>query len=156
MNIKIWLPVLLVAAISCNNQQQTPEQQAAEVIEQHAHEKIPVTLQLKENGDKWEADEPTHNNVQTLSKLAADFKSGGDTSLEGYLKAGDTLQAGIGQLVKDCKMKGAAHEALHLWLEPLIEIVKELNESKDVAAASQNFSNADQQIQLYYDYFHYQ
>ena len=43
-------------------------------------------------------------------------------------------------------MKGPDHDALHLWLEPLMKMVKKLNESTDTNSAKENIDQIDQQL----------
>ena len=76
-----------------------------------------------------------------------------DVNLEDYQKTAKTIQTGINKMISECKMQGADHEALHHWLEPLMEMNKKL---ADVASADEGkelFGAIRKQIGKYGYYF---
>jgi hypothetical protein len=75
---------------------------------------------------KWQADANTNKNVNLLQQKAAELNKDEMTAPSHYHNIASSLQTGIDQLVKECKMKGPDHDALHLWLEPLMGEIKEL------------------------------
>ncbi|WP_218330809.1 hypothetical protein [Hydrotalea lipotrueae] len=122
--MKQLLIILLVAFVSCTNQQ---------TAEQHEYntgndklEKV-VTVPLN-NSAKWKADEATKKNVAAMVQVVRDST---------YADAGKRIQlytnlkTKIDTLVKECSMKGAEHDALHVWLEKVLKDLKELKEDDD-------------------------
>jgi uncharacterized protein YceK len=105
------------------------------------------TLQL-DNGKKWKADNTTRANVASLTQLVND-------STYRYKKNSKELHKGVQSrldtLVKQCKMTGPAHEALHAWLKPVLHDTKELRESKGEYDSKYALLRKD--VQSYYDYF---
>ena len=75
---------------------------------------------------KWRADASTAKNVSLLQQKAVELNKGAKATAADYHTISNELQTGINQLIKECRMKGADHDALHLWLEPLMGEVKEL------------------------------
>lgn len=75
---------------------------------------------------KWKADASTAKNVSLLQQKALVLNKGAKATAADYHTISNELQVGINLLVKECSMKGADHDALHLWLEPLMGEVKEL------------------------------
>lgn len=118
-------------------------------VNQADHPEQPQALALN-NGAKWKADSTTLMNVALLQQIVSDPKNG---SLDNYSKMAEGLQAGLNKMVSECKMKGDDHEALHHWLEPLIEQTKELKSAASTEDARAIFSRIKKQINLFSQYF---
>lgn len=115
----------------------------------YQHEKASEELVLN-NGSKWKIDQATGNNVDRLRQIAK--KVNGNT-LADYHQAGTTLQAGIDQMIKECRMKGPEHLALHKWLEPLMEQVNRLNQATNGASAKIHFNEVRKRLNIFNQYF---
>jgi len=102
------------------------------------------------NGAKWKADASTTKNVSELFNVIADANP---VSLEDYHKTGKTIENGIELMISDCRMKGPDHEALHHWLEPLMEQNNKLLEVKTAEEGKEVFAVIRKQIEIYNDYF---
>ena len=105
------------------------------------------------NGEKWKADESTNNNVASIEKTVSGFNDGSEKKLEDYKALHASLQAGVEKMVKECRMKGADHDALHLWLEPLMGMVKQLGDVSSVEEGAASVDKINNQVKLYPQYF---
>jgi len=56
-------------------------------------------------------------------------------------------------MVKECRMQGADHKALHQWLEPLIKNVGQLKKASDEKEASTLMNEISEQLTNYHQYF---
>lgn len=89
-------------------------------------------------GSKWNTDESTRFHAANLSTAIDAFNSKDHQEISEYHSFAAELQSELGGLVKDCKMKGADHDALHLWLEPVmkgagdLKTVKSAEEGKNL------------------------
>ena len=106
------------------------EDSSSETHRDHGEETTGLTLN---NGAKWKADSITLINVSLLQAIVSDAKK---EKPENYSLTTGKLQDGLNKLVKECKMKGADHDALHQWLEPLLEKTKELGRAGSVRTRS--------------------
>jgi hypothetical protein len=61
------------------------------------------------------------------------------------------LQVKIDTLVQQCRMTGADHEALHLWLGNVIHDLNEMR--KNEKEPQQTFANLRKNVMLFDDYF---
>lgn len=113
------------------------------------HEVAPTGLALN-NGAKWKADEATNRNVHLLKDIVTNSKKG---TLEDYLLTAGKLQDGLNKMIAECTMKGPDHEALHHWLEPLIDKVTELKMATKTEKAASAFNEVEKHIDLYSQYF---
>ncbi len=79
------------------------------------------------NGVKWEADAPTRTNVAALVRIIND-PAYTDAKQRNQLYT--NLQVQLDTLVRQCRMQGPAHDALHVWLEKVMSDVKELKDEE--------------------------
>jgi hypothetical protein len=75
------------------------------------------------------------------------------STLEDYHAAAQQLHAGIEKLLMDCRMKGNEHEALHHWLEPIMESNGKLAKSTTVDEATALYNTERDRINSYSQYF---
>ena len=115
----------------------------------HEHTEAASALVLN-NGNKWKADSVTVTNAEALQATIA---SANPESLEDYRKTSADINEGLNKMIKQCTMKGADHDALHLWLEPLMKKVKELGESSTVEKAAPILHELETQANLFPQYF---
>lgn len=141
--MKQLLVLLLAACVSCTGQQNKGHEN--NIANDNTSKVVTVPL----NGTaKWKADEATKNNVKALMLVVSD-------SL--YADAGKRdqlhtdLMAKIDMLINECSMKGADHEALHVWLEKVLEDLKEL-EKQDVQY-SKTYTMLKEDIAAFYQSF---
>lgn len=132
MSIRNVTPLLFALLFfGCNNAnketnitEDTAIKDSHEQVSDH-HEEHVDALTLN-NGAKWQTDESTHTHT---SKLIADidaFNAKANKDINTYQVFADDLQKELNSLIGDCKMQGPNHEALHLWLEPVLKDVSDL------------------------------
>jgi len=120
------------------------------VAENHAEHPAKTSALSLNNGAKWKADSNTLVNVALLQDIASNAKK---ENLENYLQTANFLQEGLNKMVSECKMKGANHEALHLWLEPLMELINDFNNATTIEIAEISLGEIKNQINLFSQYF---
>lgn len=122
--MKPLMITMLAALLSCTSQP-SADQQATKNA--HSHEDTVATAPLN-SGTKWKADEATRRNVAAMVQVVADTAyANAANSRQLY----QNLQAKVDVLVKECSMKGADHDALHVWLEKVLKDMKEIKEGED-------------------------
>jgi hypothetical protein len=146
------LMILMLSSLlwACNSGI-SPAHETATHSDAHGHEH--ATALALNNGQKWQSDAPTNKNVADMRTIAQDFSVEPHTSLSDYqILAGD-LQKGLDKMIQECKMSGLAHDALHLWLEPLLKDVNELKQADDTTSAEKIFHAINERLGLYAQYF---
>jgi len=68
--------------------------------------------------EKWNANVATVEGVENLKKIVAEFNPDSDS----YPKLQTKLREEFGLIFKNCTMKGEAHDRLHDYLLPLMEL----------------------------------
>jgi hypothetical protein len=122
--MKKYILIFSIAFASCNNEAMIATQEKDSVSKHEHSEETPGLNQ----GKKWKSDEPTRQNVNALSRIIND-SSFADPSKRKELSV--QLQSGVDTLIKQCRMKGPDHDALHTWLETVLKDIKELKEDDE-------------------------
>lgn len=92
-------------------------------------EKAPVEYEKPDvalnNGDRWVANHATIEGIAKMESLVETF-SGDD-----YSALQENLRSEFQEIFKKCTMKGEAHEELHAYLFPLMELFGALTEGSE-------------------------
>ena len=119
----------------------------------HEHTEAASALVLN-NGNKWKADSITNHNVVGLKTTADMFRVQPFPSINNYQLLGTDLSKDLDVLLKECKMKGEDHEALHNWLAPILKQTNDLKNITDTAKAREIFKSVDVRIDAYRNFFY--
>ena len=114
---------------------------------EHAEKATELTLN---HGAKWKADSTTVANITLLQNIVSIAKK---ENLENHLQTADALQEGLNKMVRECKMKGADHEALHIWLEQMIAMINDFKNVTSVEIAKVSLDEIEKHINLFSQYF---
>lgn len=147
MKLKFFLlAFLLIAFVACSDTKtdiETSDDHATEAIEHssdenmhddHSHHSHNEELTLN-NGEKWQVDESTRHYAIVLNNIVDVYEKESDKSLNMQHQLADNMLEELNKLIKGCTMDGPDHDALHLWLEPVIDVTKELKQSTNEAEA---------------------
>lgn len=115
----------------------------------HEHSKAAIAVTLND-GKKWKSDSATQENIKLLQVMSTRFA---DHELAEYKAMGVTLQEGLDKMIKECRMKGKDHDALHQWLDPFAKSVAELKNATEVGQARKVFGEIHRSLETYRDYF---
>ncbi len=66
------------------------------------------------NGSKWKLDDATRVNISGLRDILK------DSTNKNYPKIAGALREQSNKLIKECRMQGPDHDALHTWLEKFL------------------------------------
>lgn len=148
---KIWGIIAVTSLLlACNSNNEQGKSTAPEPTSgQHEHGEKTSSLILN-NGDKWKADSTTIVNAANLQTIITTAKSG---SLSDYQQTAAAFQEGLNKMVAECKMQGADHDALHIWLEPLMGKTKELSKATSAEKAAPVLHELETQVILFPQYF---
>lgn len=154
-NLIITLSILTL--ISCNDtKKQTPvtsTEATHEIINKDAsnlyNNSWTQEIEL-DNGAKWQANTETNEGVISMVDNLASLPT---NTLDEYHLLAKQLNEDLNYVIKNCTMKGASHDNLHLWLLPLMEKTKALSEVKDIEDASLLKFSIMQNITKYNTYF---
>jgi len=136
---------------SCGNSTNEKSNNQTEVAEHnnHHHDDENEAIELN-NGEKWKVDA---NMITHIRNMENDINSFAKVEQKDYKSLSKQLQSNIDLLTSNCTMKGKAHDELHKWLLPYIDMVKELSEAKDETEAEKQFHNIQTSFTTFNQYF---
>ena len=116
---------------------------------EHHHNDESEEIELN-NGVKWNVDS---NMIIHIRNMENDVISFAKIEKKDYKSLSEKLQSNIDLLTSKCTMKGKAHDELHKWLLPYIDLVKQLSESKDEIEAEKQFQKIEKSFITFNQYF---
>ena len=128
---------------SCNNKAKTETNEPV-ATEEHQHSDDEA-IQLNE-GKKWKVDENMMAHIRTMEKDIASFDN---SKPENYPVLAADLKKNLDLLTSNCTMKGQAHDELHKWLLPFLDLAD--NFSKDKSA--EQFAEIQNSFKTFNQYF---
>jgi hypothetical protein len=150
---KITLSIALISLFlfSCSNTSNEKSKQQTEAVthEEHQHNVEVQTIELN-NGEKWKVDA---NMIPHIRNMENDVISFAKVKQKDYKNLAKKLQSNIDLLTSNCTMKGKAHDELHKWLLPYIDLVKELSEAKDQTKEEKQFQKIENSFITFNQYF---
>lgn len=150
-NKTLSLIVISLFLFSCGNTSKEKSKEETETVthEEHQHNAEIQTIELN-NGEKWNVDT---NMITHIRNMENDIISFAKVEQKDYKSLSNKLQSNIDLLTSNCTMKGKAHDELHKWLLPYIDLVKELSEAKDETEAAKQFENIQTSFSTFNQYF---
>ena len=149
--ITILIPVIGLFLFSCGNTSNEKSKEQTETVthEEHYHDDESEAIELNK-GEKWKVDA---NMLVHIRNMENDVISFDKVEQKDYKSLGEKLQSNIDLLTSSCTMKGKAHDELHKWLLPYIDLVKELSEAKKETEAEKQFQNIQTSFTTFNQYF---
>lgn len=144
----LGLSLFTFGLFSCKNN--TTE--AIQVDNQHTE--IVTTTNEEElmlnKGNKWQVSEAMKPYIQHGEMLVVEYINSGATD---YQTLATQLKEQNSLLIKSCTMTGTAHDELHKWLHPHLDLVKELEVAPSTEQAQAIIKNLQVSYQTYSEFF---
>ncbi|MEN9489286.1 MAG: hypothetical protein RL494_1551 [Bacteroidota bacterium] len=121
---KIIVTAIVLFLFSCNTKSNA-EKTTEIKTEEHQHSDTEA-IQLNK-GKKWKVDDNMMLHIRNMEKDVMNFNSENNKN---YPLLANKLKSNIDLLTSNCTMKGEAHDELHKWLVPYIELVDEFSKEK--------------------------
>lgn len=158
------LVICLLVLVSCKDTKKQEEltkedtiSQTVEATTDHHHEESTDVYDNSwtdaialNNNAKWDANSETNEGVL---KMQDHLKAQATNTLADYHQLAETLNQDKNFVVKNCTMKGASHDNLHVWLLPLMAKIDALSESTSVADAEKIKESIEKNVSAYFNYF---
>jgi len=110
----------------------------------HNDEKVAIELN---NGQKWKVNEEMSPYILEGEKILKDYTG------QDYEALADELQSQNKKLIKSCTMDGKAHDQLHKWLHPHIQLIGFLEEAETATQAYTIVEQLNESFKTYHTYF---
>ena len=130
---------------SCGNETNQIE---SEVHTEHEHSSEDA-LQL-DNGEKWVVNEEMMVHVQNMVIDLDQFENQKESDFNALATK---LENNIDLLTASCTMSGKAHDELHKWLLPYIDLVSELSSAENDTEANATYTKIQTSFKTFNTYF---
>jgi hypothetical protein len=136
--------------ISCDNKKIEKE---PVVVSNETHQHNEGDSIELNNGAKWKVVSEMMAHIRNMESDINRFSETKHTELKDYTQLGTNLHKNIDLLTSNCTMEGKAHDELHKWLLPYIDLVDKLNKSKNSDEALRTFEEIKASYKLFNIYF---
>jgi len=143
----ILLMAFNVILLSCGSNTKEPSDGKTEAVSENVTNSHGLSLN---SGMRWKSDQSTMANVNAMKLI---MENSSPQTIEEFHMTADMMQGSVDKMISECRMTGADHDALHLWLEPLMEKTKELKEGETMDELTLTHDWLDDQVNLFYEYF---
>lgn len=101
-------------------------------------------------GEMWKANRETTEGILEMSHIVEKTDA---SSPEEYRSLGNELNEEKNLVIKRCTMKGPPHDNLHIYLQPLMAQIAELQEVTSAERGKQLVSEIKAHLSAYHSYF---
>ncbi len=156
--VLMLLPAMLVfSSCSTSTNPDTHGQEMnhnAETDNQDAHQVSTAEAIQLDNGNKWVVDASTRTHVNNMEMAVNDLSDSATLAdMKTYSALASVLKENIKKLTTDCTMTGTAHEELHKWLAPYIDMTKEFSDADSPEQAASHLHSIRESFQEFHKYF---
>ncbi len=147
----VTLAVLSLVLFACNsNSDNTSTNNKTSAIseEQHQHEHSEA-IELN-NGKKWKVVDHMLLYIRNMEK---DVAACAKDEKKDYKKLAVKLEENIELLTSNCTMEGPAHDELHKWLVPYMDLVTDLSNAKNEKEENELFDAIQESFVTFNTYF---
>lgn len=132
---------------SCGNEGEKETKDSETPNEEHVHNSEAIELN---DGEKWVVVEEMMGYIGTMESHINEYENA--TEKDYYLLA-KKLEDNLNLLTSNCTMEGQAHDELHKWLLPYIDLVGELAEADNDEEAKAIYSKIQSSFKTFNTYF---
>lgn len=153
--IKIFI-VLTIAffAVFLSCKKEKSEEVSSPEIERTSLEEPDTQSWQKEitldNGKKWIANGETTSGIGNMVFLINDSSP---STLQEYRQLGEALNEEKNLLIKRCTMEGPPHDNLHIYLQPLIAKIADLQKTTSSENGQEKVEEIRKHLEEYQNYF---
>lgn len=151
MTIKLFtILTAIILLYSCENNSDTTSKNDHEKSQEEKHNHTKSTTIGLDNGKKWKVKDDMLIHIRNMEKEVHSFTS---SNTKDYKSLAKNLQTSIGLLTSNCTMTGKAHDELHKWLLPFIEMVDKLSTSTKNDLEVKQFKKIQASFLVFNQYF---
>ncbi len=131
---------------SCNDKTKNEITEVNQTIETEVHNHSDSEAIQLDGDKKWKVDVEMMNHIRNMEKDVASFDKG---TPENYQLLADNLKKNLDLLTSNCTMKGQAHDELHKWLLPYLDLVDDFSKDK----SDEQFTEIQNSFTTFNQYF---
>ncbi len=146
--VAILIPAISLLLFSCGNTSNEKSKEQSETVSNkeslHNHEIQTINLN---KGEKWLVEPTMLSLIRKMEREVLDFDQ------QSFTQLGHQLSSDVEELTSNCTMTGLAHDELHKWLLPYIDLVDSLTQTNDQKEARALYQQIKQSFHTFNQYF---
>lgn len=155
--IFISLVIAVIVMTSCNSNTEKSTEEPTVVVdstsvkteEEHYHDE---DLQL-DSGKKWVVVPEMLAHIRSMEGRVNNFSKKQKPLLEEHQSLAQEIKLDIEKLTSSCTMTGQAHDELHKWLVPYMELIDAYSTSTDMPSAQSQFTEIQKSFTVFNEFF---
>ena len=126
------------------------EHQEEAVVQEENHHHDEIEEIVLDNGNKWKVVETMAVYIRNMEQAVNEFET---LENKDYAVLAKTIDENITELTSKCTMEGQAHDELHKWLVPFIELSEEFDGATELVEQEKNYQKFKASFETYNTYF---
>jgi hypothetical protein len=155
MKNRIIYPIAFgLILFGCNNTTNNKEvTQKETIVTEEIHQHDEVEAIVLDNGKKWVVVPEMMVFIKNIENAVAEFSKKETASLEEYQNLSKLIAKNLEELTSNCTMTGQAHDELHKWLVPFLDLSAEFAETTNVKEAEIAYKKIEESFKEFVVYF---
>ncbi len=144
--------LIFISCISCNNTYQPSANKVSDTtlnLKDNTSQETSDSIELN-NGAKWKVNDTMMAYIRIIEKNITHFNG---STLNDFEMLHTTIKSNIDLLTSSCTMTGKAHDELHKWLLPFIDLVDEFGNNKTIESQKSNLHNLKNSFIIFNTFF---
>ena len=155
MKIKFIFPLaFLIFLLGCNNAVNNEELSTQEPIVEEEHHHDEQEAIVLDNGKKWVVVPEMMTFIKNIENEMVDFYKNENPNFENYQTLSITIEKNLEELTSNCTMTGQAHDELHKWLVPFLDLSAdfvEVENEEEARAVYQKIKESFNEFNTYFE-----
>ena len=146
---KLKITTIAISAFflfSCNDKAKNETTETNQTTETEVHNHSDDEAIQVNDGKKWKVEDNMMAHIRNMEK---DITSFDNSKPENYQVLADNLKENLDLLTSNCTMKGQAHDELHKWLLPYLDLVDDFSKNK----SAEQFTEIQNSFKTFNHYF---
>ena len=144
---KVLLTLACVVMLMACNSKKNIEAEHSHSNHEHTHQEAGIALN---NGTKWKVNADMLPHINAMEDAVAEFNSEDASAVN---ELGEALKAHNKELISSCTMKGDAHNELHKWLHPYMDLLEKLSAVDDQDEGKKLLEELKASFSTFHTYF---
>jgi hypothetical protein len=136
--------------MSCESKKQQELNNPSLEVETTENEDLVIEKIELNKGKKWIVDAEM---MKIIREMESSIQNHTSNTNKNYNALSEDLQLKIEELTSNCTMTGKAHDELHKWLVPYMELVDELYEADEESKQAETFKEIQESFVMFNQYF---
>ncbi len=142
--------VASILILSCESKKQQELNNLSLEVETTENEDLEIEKIELNKGEKWIVDAEM---MKIIREMESSIQNHTSNTNKNYDALAENLQLKIEELTSNCTMTGKAHDELHKWLVPYMELVDELYEADEESKQAETFKEIQESFVMFNQYF---